>query len=136
MAEMRTATRFHCIIADGSCRNAQDMSEEEALGHLGALDHDCVPIKHNEVRTIEEVCRDEDMVMPTTQGELEAFVQECDARGIETNVSNEQWWKDARFSRRRPTFGVCCPNHPEKPAASPSSNLCGPCLMGREVTHG
>lgn len=25
----------------------------------------------------------------------------------------------------------CCPNHPNRAVASPSSNLCGPCLMGR-----
>lgn len=25
-----------------------------------------------------------------------------------------------------------CPNHPTRPPASPSSNLCGPCLMGRK----
>lgn len=24
-----------------------------------------------------------------------------------------------------------CPTHSDRPAASPSSNLCGPCLMGR-----
>ena len=34
----------------------------------------------------------------------------------------------------RPIWGPkTCPNHPDTPSASPSSNLCGPCLMGRPV---
>ena len=77
-------------------------------------------------RTIEEVCAAENMQMPSSSAELAAFVRECDARGITTNVSEEAWWKAARFE-------YYCPNHPNRLAASPSSNLCGPCLMGRPV---
>jgi hypothetical protein len=35
---------------------------------------------------------------------------------------------EAPFSTRPARF---CPNHPDRESASPASNLCGPCLMGK-----
>ena len=78
------------------------------------------------MRTIDEVCQDEHLTYPETEQELITFIRVCDERGIVTNVSGERWWRDLRFAR-------FCPNHPDRRAASPSSNLCGPCLMGHEV---